>query len=52
MKGVCRGCSEYVRMTIMCPPDLATPAKEGHLVVSIANYAHHYDDNGVVVMVC
>lgn len=35
--------SEYVRMTIMCPPDIVHPAKGDHLAVSIANYAHHND---------
>ncbi len=40
--------SEYVRMTITCPPDIAHPAKGGHLTVSIANYAHHNDDSGGV----
>jgi hypothetical protein len=39
-------CSEYVRMTITCPPGIAHPAKGGHLTVSIANYAHHNDDRG------
>ena len=43
-------CSEYVRITIMCPPAIATPAKVCKLAVSIANYAHHDDSGGVKVL--